>query len=136
MELDSKQRVLLAIYTEYQKDIPVMKDITHKLLGLEIQVFGIAVEKLINEGMINASPTVIKHKGGIRQQIKAVNLNGVKMSSKGLEYVEKKLFIDQTLSNKEKVEKVMESAGNWGWEQIKDIGTKVLAEMAIKAAGI
>jgi len=58
------------------------------------------------------------------------------MSAKGLEYVEQKLSIDQTLSNKEKVDKVMESAGNWGWEQIKDIGTKVLAEMAIKAVGI
>ena len=136
MDLDSKQRVLLAIYTEYQKDIPIMEDITDELLGLEVEVFGIAVRKLINEDMINASPTVIKRGGSRGQRIEDVNLSGVMMSAKGLEYVEQKLSIDKTLSNKEKVERVIESAGNWGWNQIKDIGAKVLAEMAIKAVGI
>lgn len=136
LDLDSKQRVLLAIYTEYQKDIPIMEDITDELLGLEVEVFGIAVRKLINEDMINASPTVIKRGGSRGQRIEDVNLSGVMMSAKGLEYVEQKLSIDKTLSNKEKVERVIESAGNWGWNQIKDIGAKVLAEMAIKAVGI
>jgi len=136
LDLDSKQRVLLAIYTEYQKDIPTMEDITAEALELDIEVFGIAVEKLINEQMINASPKVVERRGLSKQRIEDVNLHGVMMSAKGLEYVEQKLSIDQTLSNKEKVDKVMESAGNWGWEQIKDIGTKVLAEMAIKAVGI
>lgn len=136
MDLDSKQRVLLAIYTEYQKDIPIMEDITDELLGLEVEVFGIAVGKLINEDMINASPSVIKRGGSRGQRIKDVNLYGVMMSAKGLEYDEQKLCIDKTLSNKEKVEKVIESAGNWGWNQIKDIGAKVLAEMAINAVRI
>lgn len=136
MDLDSKQRVLLAIYTEYQKDIPTMKDITKESLGLDVKVFAIAIEKLLNEDMINAPPTVIKRQGAVSHRIKAVNLHGVMMSAKGLEYVEQKLSIDQTLSNREKVEKVMESAGKWGWEQIKDVGTKVLAEMAIRSVNI
>jgi len=62
LDLDSKQRVLLAIYTEYQKDIPTMEDITAEALELDIEVFGIAVEKLINEQMINASPKVVERR--------------------------------------------------------------------------
>lgn len=53
MELDSKQQVLLAVYTEYQKDIPDMASITPESLGLDRIVFDTAFLKLENEGWIN-----------------------------------------------------------------------------------
>ena len=52
MDLDSKQKVLLAIYTEYQKDIPKMELITNVNLDMDSQVFRIAVDKLQSEGFI------------------------------------------------------------------------------------
>lgn len=53
MKLDVKQKVLLAIYMEYQKDIPIMESvITAKELGLTQEVFTMALRKLENEGLI------------------------------------------------------------------------------------
>jgi gamma-glutamylcysteine synthetase len=52
------------------------------------------------------------------------------MSSYGIEYVENKFDIKPNLSGEEKVKKVLAGTAEWGWEQIKDIGAKVLAEMA------
>jgi hypothetical protein len=52
MELDTKQKVLLALYAEYQKDLPNMREIRADTLGLTKDVFYVAIEKLQNEGFI------------------------------------------------------------------------------------
>lgn len=40
MELDTKQKVLVAIYTEYQKDIPDMEGaISSKVIGIDSNAF-------------------------------------------------------------------------------------------------
>ena len=52
LELDSKQEVLYAIYAEYQKDLPDMKNITYQSLDMDLEVFQMALIKLQNEGFI------------------------------------------------------------------------------------
>ena len=44
---DAKQLVLLAIYAEYQKDLPCMCEITPTGVGLEADVFNVAVMRSI-----------------------------------------------------------------------------------------
>lgn len=34
-ELDTKQKVLVAFYTEYQKDVPNMKEVTADAIGIK-----------------------------------------------------------------------------------------------------
>jgi len=46
LELDSKQEVLYAIYAEYQKDLPDMKNITYQSLDMDLEVFQMALIKL------------------------------------------------------------------------------------------
>lgn len=59
MELDVKQQVLVAIYTEYQKDIPMIhKEVTLNSLGIEKEKFDIVIEKLEHEGLISGSSVV------------------------------------------------------------------------------
>lgn len=131
MELDVKQKVLLAIYTEYQKDIPIIQNITHNMLGIGLDEFRIAIIKLENEGLIR--DTIIPkgkvnfegNKWGTFSPI----LDNTKMTSYGIEYVENKLGIDKTLSGLEKVEYLAKKSVNLGWNEFKDIIIQVLSEM-------
>ena len=52
MKLDIKQQVLLAIYIEYQKDLPNMSCVNNTELNMDIDVFNVALDKLQNEGYI------------------------------------------------------------------------------------
>ncbi|AIF51237.1 YjcQ family protein [Pelosinus sp. UFO1] len=133
MELDTKQKVLIAIYTEYQKDIPDMASITSSNLGIDHDIFKIALDKLDNEGLVNGLNIL---KGGYRSIPKQVIIHHAKMSSYGINYVETKLNIQPSLSNKEKVKVVIDRSTEWGWEQLKDIGSKVLSEVIKSHAGI
>ena len=128
MEFDSKQKVLLAIYTEYQKDMPKMKDVIKaEVLGLERDVFKIALEKLENEGLITDIHFI---RGGNSHIPNAVITDSVKMTNYGIEYVEEKLSIERTLTGEEKVKSILKSAVSWGWDQIKDIAARTLADMS------
>lgn len=130
MELDTKQKVLVAIYTEYQKDKPNMKEtITANNLGIDIDVFKIALDKLDNEGLVSGLDFT---RGGDDSIPRYVNVDYAKMTPYGIQYVETKLTIEKTLSAKEKVEKIVEESTKWGFEQLKDIAAKVLTEIAVK----
>lgn len=126
MEVDAKQKVLIAIYTEYQKDIPEMANITFSSLGLENDVFKVAVEKLDNEGFI--TDATITH-GGNGTIPLMVNIKYCKMTRSGIDYIESKAQLDQTLSGEQKVKGLLEKAGKWGWDQFKDFGARVVSEM-------
>ena len=53
MELDSKEQVLVAIYTEYQKDMPEMDSITYISLGIPKKDFSGILLKLRSEGFVD-----------------------------------------------------------------------------------
>ena len=128
LELDTKQKVLIAIYTEYQKDLPDMENnIIASNLGLGNDVFKVALKKLTNESLING---VVFVKGGDNTVPIAAVVDYCQMTGRGIDYVESKLDIKPNLSGAEKVERVIEKSAGWGWEQIKDIGAKVIAEIA------
>jgi hypothetical protein len=126
MKFDVKQKVLVAIYTEYQKDIPNMDDnIKADILGVTYEEFKIAIDKLLNEEMIKGA-NFSRGKGGIPLVLFFTNL---RMTSKGIDYVEEKLLLDKTLTGDEKIKKLAVDSANWGWEQFKDIASKTLAEI-------
>lgn len=134
MELDTKQKVLLAMYVEYQRDLPEMeKNIRADELGLTRDVFYVALEKLVNEGWVNNLR--LSYVDGRSIPFMAY-LDKAKLTRDGINYVENKLQIDNTLNGKDKVRQVVEKAGSWGLDQVKDIAAKTLAEMISKAAGI
>ncbi|AWV35145.1 hypothetical protein [Paenibacillus odorifer] len=126
MELDTKQKLLISIYSEYQKDLPDMDNVTFESLGVEYLVFKVAVDKLMNEGLINGAVVTF---GGRDAAPLHVNIKHCKMTPYGILYVEKKLEIDETLSGEQKVRTVIEKAGKWGWDQFKDFGARVIVEM-------
>ena len=55
MSIDAKLLVLYAIYVEYQKDLPDMRRVSAEALGIDEDVFIMAVLKLCNEGYITGA---------------------------------------------------------------------------------
>ncbi|MDQ0046057.1 gamma-glutamylcysteine synthetase [Paenibacillus polymyxa] len=47
----------------------------------------------------------------------------------GIDYIESKAQLDQTLSGEQKVKDLLEKTEKWGWDQIKDFGARVVLEM-------
>jgi hypothetical protein len=58
MNLDLKEEVLTAIYSEYIRDFPEMKRVNLRELNMRPQYFLIALIKLKNEGFILGDPAV------------------------------------------------------------------------------
>ncbi|MGL5693199.1 MAG: YjcQ family protein [Peptostreptococcaceae bacterium] len=128
MGLDTKQKVLIAIYTEYQKDIPnIDTEVKYDKLGIGLDEFKIAIAKLENEGLIR--DTRILKRGNSKWGIGIVLLDRVKMTVEGIDYVENKLGIEKTLNGLDKVKKVGEKCATWGWNEFKDITVQVVSEM-------
>ncbi len=99
MELTIKEKVLLAIYNEYQKDVPDMEhNITWDKLEIDKQKFEIAIDKLENENLIVGED--IRRNG--HNEILMVFLSHVKPSMRGIVYVEDKWtvppFLDMFIS--------------------------------------
>ena len=129
MGLDIKQKVLIAIYTEYQKDLPnIDGNIKSDILGIDNNIFNIAIEKLENEGLITGS-NLIKGGSSTVWNTTMVNLTQTKMTQDGINYIEEKLGIERTLTGAEKVRDVSVKVAEWGWDQFKDIAAKTLSEI-------
>lgn len=133
MELDKKQTILVAIYTEYQKDVWDMSKIGAEALGMSLKVFNLAVLKLVNERLIQGCHPIMMDQSPFPVQWV---MDSTLMTLEGIEYVESKLGIVATMSNAEKVSTIATKAGQWGWVQLKEIAAKTAAEMAVKFAGL
>ncbi|WP_097003917.1 YjcQ family protein [Lacrimispora amygdalina] len=131
MDFDSKQKVLVAIYMEYQKDIPEMGFIHSQSVGLEWETFVIALSKLENEGLIRGVNFV---KGG--GKILSAFMDNVMMTPYGLHYVETKLNIQPEKTGLEKMKGISQNVAAWGWSEAKDFAAKVLSEIIQSQAGI
>lgn len=126
MKFDTKQKLLIAIYIEYQKDKPNMEaNISGTVLVIEKGIFEIALKKLENEKLITG---VRFTEGG--GKILIAWTRDVMMSSLGIEYIENKIGLSNVLTGKEKVEFIFKNIGNWGIEQLKDVAAKTLVEMS------
>jgi hypothetical protein len=132
MELSAKDRILLAIYLEYQKDLPNMESaITQQNLKLGQEEFNYGVSKLKNENLINGGKFP-EAKGRILMAF----MDNVMPSNWGIKYVEEKLLQDHQNADEDNdpktgnIRKVMRNAIAYGWNEIKDIAAKTLAEMS------
>ncbi|MFD9363033.1 YjcQ family protein [Priestia megaterium] len=126
MKLDLKQRILVAIYTEYQKDVPEMTNITKEVFGIDNNKFTIALQKLENEQLINGV-NFLRYDDGVFTE--PYSMTSVMMTNYGINYVENVLGIQPTLSGLEKAKEVATKVGGWGFEQLKDFAVKVTTEM-------
>lgn len=127
MELDAKQKVLMAIYVEYQKDVPDMTTITFDRLDMDSLVFKIALDKLENEGLISGTKLHFRQ-GSPYPDV--VSTNFIKMTREGIQFVEGKMEIERTLSGKEKLELLRQKCGKLGWEALSEFTAKVLVEIS------
>lgn len=127
MDIDAKQKVLFAIYMEYQKDNPDMeKNIKADVLGLTMDVYKISLDKLDNENLISG---VNFSRGGNGTVPYAAFVKNAKMTAYGNKYIEDKFGITNILSGIEKVKNILEIATQNGWDEIKNFASKVLTEM-------
>lgn len=127
MRLDAKQQVLLAIYAEYQKDVPDMSKITFSSLDMDSKVFKIAVDKLENEGLIVGAKI---HTPIGSQYPASVLLTFAKMTRRGIDFVESKMDIQQELAGCEKLDVLSRKFGKLGWEVLGNFTANVLTEIA------
>lgn len=125
MEIDSKHKVLFAIYAEYQKDIIDMSEVTYKALDMDSKVFKTALLKLQNEGFIDG---LITHPPNERRvdRINVIMINKVMPTRFGVEYVENKLEIKKDLTSKEKLRLMAEKFGKLGFEILKEVAIEKL----------
>ena len=126
MKLDLKQKILVAIYTEYQKDEPEMNNITKNLFDIDEQKFIIALKKLENEQQI-VGVKLAEYVDGIF--LLPNTMTNVMMTNRGIDYVENVLDIQPTLTGKEKAKAILSKAGELGFDQLKDFAARVTAEM-------
>lgn len=126
IKLDTKQQVLLAIYMEYQKDIPNMKEVNSTALNMDITVFNIALEKLENEGYINGLQTINTD----NDRFYAVILDNIKLTRDGLELVESKFGIAKELTAEDKLKYIIKKCGVFGLQTLQQFGIDVLTALS------
>jgi hypothetical protein len=128
MEIDAKHKALYAIYAEYQKDAPDMTMITPNAIGLDEDVFKMALVKLQNEEFIHGL-----HVPGISQQKGLIPVRvvweSVMPTRFGIEYVENKLEIGKQLTGLEKIRQLKEKFGRFGWEVLQNVTSQILSNM-------
>ncbi|MCF4151761.1 YjcQ family protein [Dethiosulfovibrio sp. F2B] len=105
MKLETKELVLAAIYAEYQKDLPQMENISPESIGIDSQVFNVAICKLENEEYIRDAVMVF---AGEEAFPVVVRTSKVKITNAGIEYVERLFEIERSSRRYDKLRKVTE----------------------------
>lgn len=90
---------MLAVYIEYQKDLPQMKNINHTALNMDKDVFNTALDKLSNERYITTE--------------------NIKPTPEGLLYAEKYFGIQKYDTAAEKIEYIIKKCGTFGFSALK-----------------
>lgn len=111
MEIDKKQALLVALYTEYQKDLPDMNNVLEAFSAItdNVYVFSMALKKLENEGYVSG----VEWRRCIGERFPGTPyFDEALISSKGIEYVEAKLKINYDENGSEKMQKVLEKTQN------------------------
>ncbi len=122
MKLDTKQQVILALYMEYQKDLPKMNEVNSEALNLDHEVFCVALEKLQTEGYITGFKTLAAD----NDRFYSVILDGVKLTRDGIDYVDNKFGIQKELSAEDKIKYLIKKCGMFGLIALKMFGGEIL----------
>ena len=128
MKLGAKEQVLLALYIEYQKDLPDMASVNNTDLNMDIDVFNTALSKLQNEEYIRGFATLAAD----NNQFYVEDVSHVMLTKQGIDYVENCFGIKKELTSADKVRYVVKQCGVYGYKALKDIGAACLAAMIEK----
>ena len=123
MQLGAKEQVLLALYLEYQKDLPDMAAVNNTDLNMDIDVFNIALDKLQNEEYIRGFASYPAD----NNKFYCADLSRVMLTKSGLDYVENCFGIAKEQTSADKVRYVIRQCGIYGYKALKDIGKACLA---------
>jgi hypothetical protein len=123
MELSAEQQVLLALYIEYQKDVPDMNNVTFDYLEMNQDVFNAAIDKLDVKGYLNGFKPA---RGGKGNKILVVWLNGVTLNNSAIRAAEE--LLDSLKLEDCTTENIMKKIYTSAKEDVKDIIAKYLAE--------
>ncbi len=115
MQLDTKQQVLLALYIEYQKDLPKMQNVTCTSLNMDIDVFNAALRKLSTERYIEGLSVF----SADSDEFYCVRTDNVYLTHSGIEYVENNFGIKKELSNQDKIIYIIKKCGVAGLQALK-----------------
>lgn len=115
MDTDKKTQVLLALYIEYQKDLPRMRNVTAAALEMDADVFNISLVKLETEGYI----TGLKAFAADDKRFYGVDTSGVMLTRDGLDRAEHVLEIERAQSSKEKLKRAAVKCGALGLRALK-----------------
>ena len=122
MKLGAKEQVLLAIYIEYQKDLPDMGNINNTDLNMDIDVFNVALEKLQNEEYIRGAAMFSSD----NNRFYTVNTSQMKITKYGIDYVEGCFGIKKELTSYDKIKYIKKQCGVFGYKALKDVATVAL----------
>ena len=128
MKLGAKEQVLLALYIEYQKDLPDMASVNNTDLNMDTDVFDTALSKLQNEEYIRGFATLAAD----NNQFYVADVSHVMLTKQGIDYVENCFGIKKELTSADKVRYVVKQCGVYGYKALKDIGAARLAAMIKK----
>lgn len=122
MKLDTKNQVLLALYIEYQKDLPKMQNVTCTSLNMDIDVFNAALKKLSNEGYIEG----LNIFSADNDEFYFVGTENVYLTKEGVEYVENNMGIQKELTSTDKVKYIAKKCGVLGMQALKAAAVSAL----------
>ena len=117
MQLEKKDQVLLALYVEYQKDIPKMSNVTENVVGLDRDAFKVSIAKLQSEGYIQQA--VVQYGGDGNIPLYA-NIDNVMLTVKGIEHIENLVGIDKNSSKDKIIKGLLEFTKEIGLECINN----------------
>ena len=126
MKLDTKAQVLLALYIEYQKDLPKMQNVTCTSLNMDVDVFNAALRKLSTERYIEGLDIFPAD----NDEFYAVSTENVYLTIDGIEYIEKNFGIKKELTSSDKIRYIAAKCGVLGLQALKAAAINAFAHIS------
>ena len=111
MEYSLKDRFILAIYAEYQKDLPIFDGNFFDELGINVdnKAFLATIKKLLNEYLINSEGVCLGADGYI-----TINTDSFSPTVRGIDYAEGLLSVVEKDSSPARMGKALEKLKQLG----------------------
>lgn len=125
-DLSSKMQVMVALYAEYQKDLPNMSEVTNKSIMMDVDVFYVALDKLQNEGYI----TGCEFYSADGNRFYGVSTENIRLTRDGINEVEYLMCLEEEKSGKERLKKLAKVCGLLGLTGLKWFIVETLKHIA------
>ena len=125
MKLDTKHQVLLALYIEYQKDLPKMSEVTCEKLNMDVDIFNMALKKLSTERYIEG----LNIFAADNDEFYSVSADDVYLTHEGITYVEAVMGIKKELTSTDKMKYIIKKCGVHGLQALKIFAVNALSHI-------